>query len=167
MGRLDTKKLLVDESGEIHGEVVLVAVPKRQNGFKGWVAMSQEAVEAIATNIKDSEDLRVFLMLVAKLDFDNYIQVPQVDIAKALGMKRSNVSRAIKNLVERQILLKGPKAGRSWTYRLNPAYGWKGSAHNHRAALKKAIEKWGEAAVETDADRRRKLEELGQTRLTD
>jgi hypothetical protein len=29
-------------------------------------------------------------------------------------------------LVDKEILLKGPKMGRSYAYRLNPDFGWKG-----------------------------------------
>jgi hypothetical protein len=45
-------------------------------------------------------------------------------------MQKTNVSRAIKLLVEKQILLEGPKLGRTHTYRLNSAFGWKGSINN-------------------------------------
>ena len=162
------QKLVVDQkTGEIESEYVLVAT-KRHNGFQrgGWVAMSQSAVEKIASTIKDTEDLRVFLMLVAKLDFDNYIQVPQVELAEKLGMKKSNVSRAIKRLIDRGIILKGPKIGRSNTYRLNPQYGWKGSAKGHQRALQEAAERWGQAAL-SDSELRQRLGAQGQQRLTD
>jgi len=164
----ETKKMLVDAStGEVD-DVVLVAVPKRSNGFtEGWVAMSQNALKQIA-EIDRLEDMRVLMMLLSILDFENYILVQQKALANALDMDKAQVSRAVRRLTERGILIKGPKAGRSWTYRLNPTYGWKGSAHGHRKALQKATEKWGQAkAIENDAEVRRKLEEMGQTRLTD
>lgn len=37
------------------------------------------------------------------------------------------------------VLLRGPKAGRSSTFRLNPSFGWKGSASNHQKALKERM----------------------------
>jgi hypothetical protein len=41
-------------------------------------------------------------------------------------MKRQQVSRAIILLEKKGILLRSPKIGRSYGYRLNPYYGWKG-----------------------------------------
>jgi predicted transcriptional regulator len=160
-------KLIVDhQTGEIESEYVLVAT-KRRNGFQrgGWLAMSQTALDAIA-EIDRLEDMRVLMKLLAKLDFDNYIQVSQIDIATALNMDKSQVSRAMKRLIERGIILKGPKIGRSNTYRLNPHYGWKGSAKSHQKALQEAADKWGKAAL-TDNELRQKLEAEGQQRLTD
>jgi hypothetical protein len=43
-------------------------------------------------------------------------------------MKKENVSRATKKLVDKGILIKGLKVGRHQTYRLNAFYGWKGKA---------------------------------------
>ena len=50
-------------------------------------------------------------------------------------MDRSNFNRAVKRLVERGVIEKGPKIGRMVSLRLNPEYGWKGSAKNHVACL--------------------------------
>jgi len=161
------QKLVVDrQTGEIESEYFLVAM-KRHNGFQrgGWVAMSQNALDAIA-EIDRLEDMRVLMKLLAKLDFDNYIQVPQIELAEALNMKRSNVSAAIKRLIDRGIILKGPKIGRSNTYRLNPQYGWKGSAKSHQRALQEAANRWGQAAL-SDNEMRQQLEAQGQQRLTD
>ncbi|WP_147238663.1 winged helix-turn-helix domain-containing protein, partial [Acinetobacter baumannii] len=61
------------------------------------------------------------------------------DIAESLGMKKPNVSKAVKNLIEFGIILEGPKIGRSKTYRLNPQFGWKGTVSNHKKALKNGL----------------------------
>lgn len=36
----------------------------------------------------------------------------------------------MKILISKQIILEGPKVGRSRCYRLNPNYGWKGKVKN-------------------------------------
>jgi predicted transcriptional regulator len=131
----------VDQTtGEIlnDGDYVAMIVPvKRHNGFsKGWVAMSQEAILKASAELNSLQDHKVFLTLLGMLDFENLIQVAQADIAEKLNMRKPHVSRSIKNLKELGILLEGPKIGRSKTYRLNPTYGWKGSAKNHNQALK-------------------------------
>lgn len=76
------------------------------------------------------EPKNVLLYLFGRLDFENFIQVPQTEIAKDLGMQKPNVTRAISLLVDKNILVKGPKVGRSSCYRLNPNYGWKGKIHH-------------------------------------
>ena len=45
-------------------------------------------------------------------------------------MRKQHVSRAMKLLTSKQIVLEGPKVGRSKCYRLNPHYGWKGKVKN-------------------------------------
>lgn len=91
----------------------------------------QDAFEELAKDKEiTSEPRRVLDYLFSKLDFENYIQQSQQDITKALGMHKSQVSEAIKLLVRKQIILEGPKVGRSKCYRLNPNYGWKGKVKN-------------------------------------
>ena len=50
----------------------------------------------------------------------------QADIGKRLNLAQPHVSRAMKVLVEKKILLEGPRKGRCHTYRLNYAIGYKG-----------------------------------------
>ena len=50
-------------------------------------------------------------------------------------MNRHNVNRSIKKLIELGVVLEGVKIGVSRSYRLNPNFGWKGSAKGHREAL--------------------------------
>ncbi len=73
--------------------------------------------------------------MLARLDFENWIHLPQSEIAAMLNMQRSHVSRAMRDLEKVEVILRGPKVGRSITYRINPHFGWKGSAKNHNAAL--------------------------------
>lgn len=56
--------------------------------------------------------------------------VPQNEIAAALTMKRPSVSRAVKLLADKEIIVRGPKLGSVSSYRLNPHYGWKGKVQN-------------------------------------
>jgi DNA-binding MarR family transcriptional regulator len=55
----------------------------------------------------------------------NWIHVPHKEIAGTLHMRASNVSRAIKLLEQKGILLRSAKDRRLYGYRLNPYYGWK------------------------------------------
>jgi len=82
---------------------------------------------AFDKEISRQEPTRVFWYLVKRLDFENYIRVPQVEIAEALEMKKSSVSRAINLLESKGVLLRGPRVGQSYSWRLNPNCGFKGN----------------------------------------
>jgi serine/threonine protein phosphatase PrpC len=123
-----------EETGEILGGFVAYIAPKRINGFDRWLAMSQDAT-AILKQFTRVEDFRVFFALLEMLDYENLITANQADIARDLNMERAQVNRAIKRLIVKGAILQGPKVGTSRTYRLNPSFGWKGSAKNHVVAL--------------------------------
>jgi len=128
------------ESGEVLDGFVAYVAPKKSNGFRdGWVAMAQQPMVELAKSKLGSEALRVFLAIVGRLDFENMLLVSQAEIAAELGMKKPSVSRAIKQLLEVGVLLKGPRVGVHRSYRLNPHFGWKGSASNHQKALQERM----------------------------
>lgn len=124
-------------TGEIIENGVLTLIPrKRINGFgKGWFAMNQNALKAFRESNLTGRDYDVLFAILEILDFDNYIQLCQEDLCKELDMKLSNINRSVKKLVSINALIEGPKISRSRTYRLNPNFGWKGSARSHQIAL--------------------------------
>lgn len=126
------------ETGEDLGGFVAVIRPKQKSAFERHFTMNQAALLLIANEL-NHDQMRVLMALLADLDYENYIQVAQIDIAKALRMQKTHVSRAVKNLIEFGIVLEGPKIGRSKTYRLNPQFGWKGTVSNHKKALKHGL----------------------------
>lgn len=91
----------------------------------------QDPLEAIAKD-KDfsGENMRVLFYLFSKIDFENFIQLPQQKIAEELGIHKANVSKNLRFLTDKGILIEGPKIGRSKSFRLNPQYGWKGKVKN-------------------------------------
>ena len=76
-----------------------------------------------------------YVAMLARLDYENLIQVNQAEVSEQVGMNRHNVKRSIKKLIELGVILEGVKIGISRSYRLNPNFGWKGSAKGHREAL--------------------------------
>ena len=100
--------------------------------------MNQDALKILAKTLT-GEQFKVLMMLLADLDYENYIQIAQADIADALGMQKTNVSRSVKALIDLSVILQGPKVGRSYSYRLNPQFGWKGTVSNHKKALKNGL----------------------------
>lgn len=87
----------------------------------------QDAFEEIAKDPEMTlEPKNVLLYLFSKLNFENFIQQSQKEVAESLGIHREQVSRSIKLLIRKRIIFEGPKQSRSKCYRLNPDYGWKG-----------------------------------------
>jgi hypothetical protein len=64
--------------------------------------------------------------LLGRLDFENFIQVPQVEIADELNLHKQAVSNCVSVLERKGILIRGPKLARSSSFRLNPNFGYKG-----------------------------------------
>ena len=122
----------VDQNtGEILKGVIVYCGVKQNPYSTGWVMNSQEALEILATD-RDltGENYRVLLLLLSRLDFENWIQVTQSEITEKLQMKKQNVSRAISLLERKEIVLRGARIGRSYAFRLNPYFGWKGQVRN-------------------------------------
>ena len=131
------------ETGEVM-KGCMVYIPYRPRLTERWFMAFQDTFEELAKDPELTlEPKNVLLFLFSKLDFENFIQLSQTDIAEGLGMHKQHVSRAMKLLTGKQIILEGPKVGRSKCYRLNPHYGWKGKVknlENERRSHLRAIE---------------------------
>ena len=49
--------------------------------------------------------------MLARLDYENLIQVNQAEVAEQVGMNRHHVNRSIKKLIELGVVLEGVKIG--------------------------------------------------------
>jgi biotin operon repressor len=134
------KAVQVDaETGEVlSGSFVYMELKRNKNYFReGWLAMAQTAAELFAKHRKElgEEGFAVLFMLIARLDFENHILVNQAELGREIGMLRQNVQLAVKRLIELGAIIEGPKKGQSRSYKLNPEFGWKGTAQNHVKAV--------------------------------
>ncbi len=119
--------VLSTETGEYRPSITWIRAKwKGANYFMGF----QETFMEVAQKRFGSEAKDVFLYILGCLDYENTIMVPQLQIARQLGLKKQDVSRAIKVLVGEGILIEGPTVNRCRTYRLNDKYGWKGKLKN-------------------------------------
>jgi DNA-binding MarR family transcriptional regulator len=129
--KLGTLKGYVDKyTGEEYGFPVIIG--RKKNPYsKGWVMNSQEAMVILAKD-KDikGEAHRVLWFIGGILDFENWVQLSVSEIAEELELKQPNVSRAIKLLEKKEIIIRGPKVGRCYAFMLNPEFGWKGKVKN-------------------------------------
>ena len=119
-----------------------VAVPRSQSRHwnRGGFFMGMlEATGAIADDPSLTDgDRTVFLKLLSRLDFENYLHVNVSELAEEMGRTRVGVSKSMKHLEDRGILHRGPRVGRSYSYRLDPFVAWRGKA-DARARVEREI----------------------------
>ena len=114
---------LVDkDTGEVKGHF-----PIKSKGLgTGWIGLYQEASINLAKANLPNEQYRVIFYLLGRLDFENYLRISQKQMSQDLGMKQPAISRALKALEDRYIIMEGPRAGLNKTYHLNPYIAHKG-----------------------------------------
>lgn len=119
------------DTGEIMESGVPVWVGKKVHvGERFFMGFQDAFIEISQDQDMTKESLRIMHYMMGNLDFENFIQISQAKISKDLSIKKQNVSKALKLICEKQILLAGPKIGRSLSYRMNFRYGWKGKVSN-------------------------------------
>jgi DNA-binding transcriptional ArsR family regulator len=124
MQRLGTVDL---DTGELVEGVSIISVQQRAKFKEPFMLVFQKGLEALAKDrTLRGESTRVLFALMGRLDYENFIHVSHAEVARHLGVERSNVSRAIAQLLERGVLIAGPKVGNVSTYRLSDTLGWKG-----------------------------------------
>ena len=119
------------KTGDVkEGFFVYVAYPKQKIKGNRWYMTFQDSLALIAEDREiTGQTLRVWMILMSKLEFENYITIKQKEIATRLEMHQPDVSKAINLLVKKEIILK-IKDGTTTGYKLNPTYGWKGKVEN-------------------------------------
>ena len=93
-----------------------------------YVSMFRHGFEHLAKLKLTGTDYAVLLILLSRIEYENWIRVSQKTMAQKLNMTRPQVSTSIKKLVEKNILIKEPDPsdeGRM-LYRFNPSVGWRG-----------------------------------------
>ncbi len=138
----DEKAQIVNtKTGEVKdGYFIYVAHPKAKIRNERWIMTFQDSLELIAADEDmTGQTLKVMLLLMGNLEFDNYITIKQTVIAEKLKMYKPDVSKAMKLLVDKSIILK-VKEGTTTGYKLNPNYGWKGKVENREIAKNKMEE---------------------------
>jgi len=133
MHQLEDGSMVDKETGELMDceKGTFVYIPHRVRIKENWFMTFQNALEELSTDREIwGQPLTVFTFLLSQLSFENYIMIQQTEISTRLGLNKTRVSEAIKKLTDKKVLLKGPKMGRTWSYKLNSKYGWKGKIKN-------------------------------------
>ena len=116
----------------------VIVIPLSQRGKLNWKRWFMGFQDFFVKLAQDEEltlsDRRVFDYLLGVMDLDNYVSVPQSEIARRLGISERTVRRAIEKLKKKNILLVR-KVGRYNAYMLNPEVAWKGSIKRYKNKL--------------------------------
>ena len=126
-------EIIIEAPNEDTGEITqyLITPAKKKKVAKGdWALMFLEGAREIAKLKLKGESLRVYMILLSKLDYENWLRFRQKDIAEELDMQKQHVSRAIKELTDNGILVRGPKVSNAYTYRLDPSFAFRGKDVN-------------------------------------
>jgi Firmicute plasmid replication protein (RepL) len=124
-------------------KVGVPAVPREkiykfEGGFCIMGLLSLEQVLVRYSRDLSKESWLMFLLLCTRLDLrENKVVVNQAEIGRLMGLPRQSVQRAIKQLIEVELIFEGPKEKRSRTYSLSPEIVFRGSAKDHAKELAK------------------------------
>jgi len=88
-----------------------------------WTAVRCAAMVELARG-RDlrGADYRVLLFLLSEMAPGNHIALRPIDVARAMGLRPSNVGRSLGRLKERGLLIDRVPFG----WRLHPEFGWRG-----------------------------------------
>ena len=75
----------------------------------GWQWL-KEAMMMLAQSNLTGNDMKVMWAMLARLDYENLIQVNQAEVSEQVGMNRHNVNRSIKKLIELGVILGASKS---------------------------------------------------------
>jgi predicted transcriptional regulator len=123
----------VNPKGEVLQErdFVSMLVPRKIKWSRGDYMLSfQKGLENIAKMGLTGEQFSVLSFLMARTDFENYINITQQEISEELNIKRPNITRAIKVLAEKSVIKK-IKKGTANYYLFNPDISFKGKSKNY------------------------------------
>ena len=108
-------------------------------GFQsGFIALAKMRVDKEQKKGVGAEAKNVLLFLLGKMEYENQVSVSQIEIARELGMKKQNVSRAIKALIEGGVLkVEDPLRKRRLRLKIDDQYAWKGKLNILRKEQKR------------------------------
>lgn len=127
-----------NKTGEVLDRLPIYCPKKLHSSFstRGFSSVAHDALIMLAESDLDGVTIKVLIRLIASMGMENLIAVNQSELAKGMGLHKSNFSKAVRTLLEREIIIENSeKIGRTKTYRLNPNYAWRGSTKNHIEAI--------------------------------
>ena len=134
-------KKLIDSESDLKIQVAEKDQEIQKLTGNRWMFLFQDALVNIVDDTEIPAQAKVlFMKLLTKLDFENFIHIKQKDIAQELGQQCSHISSYMKVLVNKGIILK-ITSGSASGYKLNPNYAWKGKISNRNKEVKNILDK--------------------------
>ena len=95
-----------------------------------YISMFQHGLEYIGRLKLTPTENAVLWIFLSRLEYENWIRVSQKTVAEKLNLSKSQVSSAVKKLIQTGILHKeqDPSDEGRLLYRLNLSLGWRGDA---------------------------------------
>lgn len=106
-------------------------------GEGGFTVVSHALLLALADGSLSGEATRVLAHLMCNAKRGNRIELTQVKVAAALGMKRPNVSRAWRELREGGFIIRVTEPGGLSFWYVDARRSFRGSASSHPRSLEK------------------------------
>lgn len=129
---------------EPEGTQLVLRQPKKPNfAFTGkdWLAMGMNGAQLLAQLDLKPTTHRVLWQIIGTCQYGNEMRTPQQAIAEKLNIDQAKVSKAIKELLDHEIIEYTGTYCRVKTYRLNPAHFWRGSPSSQRETISTSIKK--------------------------
>ncbi len=123
-------------------DLLVTQVPRPTHRQFGVFTMITNQVVDRASDALSDSDFKLLIRLATRMDDRNYLFLDLTTLAVEIKRTREYTSRAIARLVDHGMIHRGPKVGRSWTYRLDPHLGWRGDVDQRRKATKEAETRW-------------------------
>ena len=94
-----------------------------------YVRAFQEGLsEIICDRDLSGEDVRIFFGIIANLEYENIFRMPLAALSRELGIDRSNISKSVSKLVQKNYLTKINSQGRVNHYMADPRIAFKSRA---------------------------------------
>ena len=104
-----------------------------------YVRAFQEGLsEIICDRDLSGEDVRIFFGIVANLEYENIFRMPLAALSRELGIDRSNISKSVSKLVQKNYLTKINTQGRVNHYMADPRIAFKSRA----SKLDRVVNRW-------------------------
>jgi hypothetical protein len=122
------------DTGEVHCMKVVKASERYVFGWD-WICQSQPALLWLVDQKLTGSDLNVLLTIFARLDSGNAVTINQKEIAAVVGIKPPAVSKSLRKLIDKGVILQRSKEGSGrFVLSVNPTINWKGQISAHRGA---------------------------------
>ncbi len=138
---------MVNRKIEIHypEDTVLNVYPKPAKYLKNghFRCFSDEAIALGKDKDLSGNDLRVFLVIIGNLGYNNTVNISQNELASQSNIRQQDISQSIKKLISKGYLQVVDKIGRRNIYMVNPNVVFRSRAKN----LKELKHAWDKAVL--------------------